>query len=148
MQDAEPAAPAELNAKVSATFPDADLIGLRLVNGKPTRAVLEVTNNEDGPIQVAFVSGTLSTTKELPDDAPHYQSILHNMTASQYNLPVAAGETAQVPFAFAIDMQPQDVRVQLMTVVTSSKGGIYPINAYNGTATIVEAPTSFLDPQM
>ncbi|KAJ6787587.1 hypothetical protein PWT90_00670 [Aphanocladium album] len=149
-QDAEPevAAPAELNAKITATFPDAELIGLRLVNGKPTRAVVEVTNNEEGPIQVAFVSGSLSTDKALPADAPLYQSILHNMTASQYNLPVAAGESAQLPYAFAVDMQPQDVRVQLIAVVTDSKGGIFPVNVYNGTASIVEAPTSFLDPQI
>ncbi|OAR01006.1 hypothetical protein LLEC1_02177, partial [Akanthomyces lecanii] len=148
--EAEPEAAAapQLNAQITATFPDADLIGLRLVNGKPTRAVVEVTNNDDGPIQVAFVSGTLSSDKPLPDDAPLYQSIVHNLTASQYNLPVAAGESKQVPYAFALDMQPQDVRVQLMAVVTDSKGGVFPITAYNGTASIVEAPTSFLDPQI
>ncbi|TQV99074.1 hypothetical protein V2A60_004569 [Cordyceps javanica] len=149
-KDAEPEAPApaELKASVTATFPEADLIGLRLVNGKPTRAVLEVTNNDDGPIQVAFVSGSLTSDKPLPDDAPLYQSILRNLTASQYNLPVAAGQSAQVPYAFALDMQPQDVRVQLTALLTDSKGGIFPVVAYNGTASVVEAPTSFLDPQI
>lgn len=148
-QEAEPdaaAAPPQLKAQITASFPDGELIGLRLINGKPTRAVVEVTNNEDGPIQVAFVSGTLFAHKPLLDDAP--PSILHNLTASQYNLPVAAGESAQVPYAFALDMQPQDVRIQLLAVVTDSKGGIFPVTAYNGTASIVEAPTSFLDPQM
>ncbi|KAK8142794.1 hypothetical protein G3M48_008217 [Beauveria asiatica] len=145
------AAPAELKAKLTATFPDAELIGLRLVNGKPTRAVVDVTNNEDAPIQVAFVSGTLSSDAPsplLPADAPPYRRIVHNLTAAEYNLPVAAGASAQLPYAFALDLQPQDVRVQLLAVVTDAKGGIFPVTVYNGTASIVEAPTSFLDPQI
>lgn len=144
----EAAAPAPLKATIRATFPDAELLGLRLVNGKPTRAVLEVTNHDEGPIQVAFVSGALSSDKALPPDAPAYRSIVHNLTASEYNLAVAAGESAQVPYAFALDLQPQDVRVQLTALVTDAKGGIFPVTAYNGTASIVEAPTSFLDPQI
>ncbi|KAM3443428.1 hypothetical protein NHJ13734_001838 [Beauveria thailandica] len=145
------AAPAELKAKLTATFPDAELIGLRLVNGKPTRAVVDVTNNEDAPIQVAFVSGTLSSDASsplLPADAPPYRRIVHNLTAAEYNLPVAAGASAQLPYAFALDLQPQDVRVQLLAVVTDAKGAIFPVTVYNGTASIVEAPTSFLDPQI
>ncbi|OAA71574.1 signal sequence receptor alpha chain [Cordyceps fumosorosea ARSEF 2679] len=151
-KDPEPAAaepPAALKATVTATFPDAEeLLGLRLVNGRPTRAVLEVTNRDDVPIQVAFVSGALSSDKLALADGPAYQAIVRNLTASQLDLAVAAGQSAQVPYAFALDMQPQDVRVVLTALVTDARGGIFPVTAYNGTASIVEAPTSFLDPQI
>lgn len=59
-----------------------------------------------------------------------------------------AGESKQVPYAFALDMQPQDVRLELVAVLSDSQGGIYQVSAYNSTASIVEPPTSFLDPQM
>lgn len=143
----EAAPPASLKAEVRATFPDSD-IGLRLVNGKPTRAFLEVSNHEDAPIQVAFVSGSLSSTAPQAADKPAYENILRNLTASQYGLSVDAGESKQVPYAFSLDMQPQDVLLELVAVLADSQGGIYQMSAYSSTASIVEPPTSFLDPQM
>lgn len=107
-----------------------------------------MTNNEAGPIQLALVSGALTSDKPLAADAPAYEGILHNLTAAQYNLAVDAGKTEAIPYSFALDMQPQDVRVQLMAVLADDKGGIFSLPAFNGTASIVEAPTSFLDPQM
>jgi hypothetical protein len=95
-----------------------------------------------------FLAGTLSTTKELPEDAPSYQSVLHNLTAAQYNIEIEAGEKKELPYSFALDMQPQDVRVLLMAVVTNAKGNIFQVEAFNGTASIVEPPVSFFDPQM
>jgi hypothetical protein len=152
-QDAEPGftpndgAPV-LNADIVTTFADSDILGVKLVNGRPTKAVVEIENNEAGPIQVMFLAGTLSTTKELPEDAPSYQSVLHNLTAAQYNIEIEAGEKKELPYSFALDMQPQDVRVLLMAVVTNAKGNIFQVEAFNGTASIVEPPVSFFDPQM
>lgn len=45
-------------------------------------------------------------------------------------------------------MQPQDVVLSLMAVVTDSKGNVFQLAAHDGTAVIVEAPISFFDPQM
>jgi hypothetical protein len=94
------------------------------------------------------MTGALHTTKTLPEDAPAYQSILRNLSTVQYNLVVEAGETKSVSFPITLDMQPQDVRVQLYAVLADDKGTIVTVEAYNGSASIVEPPTSLLDPQM
>jgi hypothetical protein len=135
-----------VNADVSATFPDADIFGVKLVNGRPTKAVVTVANREKEPIQFAFIAGTLAkpVTPAAPDAAP---VVLRNLTAVRYNLEVAAGETREVPFSFSLDMQPQDVTLQL-TAVLSSKGSVFSVPVYSGPAAVVEPPTSFFDPQM
>jgi hypothetical protein len=139
---------ANLDADVKTTFPEADIFGVKLVNGRPTKALIEVVNREKEVIQLALVAGALHSTQALSNDAPAYQSILRNLTASQYNLRVEPGETKSVPFAFALDMQPQDVRLQLFAVLMSAQGAIQQVEAYNDSAAVVEPPTSFLDPQI
>ncbi|KAK4062513.1 uncharacterized protein Triagg1_9883 [Trichoderma aggressivum f. europaeum] len=140
--------PATLNADIRTTFPDSDILGVKLVNGRPTTALIEVTNKEDDAIQVIFANGALWTTKDLPEGAPAYQGIVRNLTAVQYSLQIEAGETKSIPFSFALDMNPQDVRLRLLAVFTNEKGDIFQVPAYDGETSIVEAPTSFLDPQI
>lgn len=121
---------------------------MKLVNGRPIKAVVEITNHDSKAIDVAFVAGILATTKELPEDAPAYEKIVRNLTSVPYDLKIEAGEKKELPYSFAIDMNPQDVLVQLIAVITDSKGTVHQVQASNSTASIVEAPTSFLDPQM
>lgn len=146
--DSVPSSQSKLKATLKTTFPDADVLGVRLVNGRPTKALIDITNNEDGPIQVAFLAGFVANPKELPEGTPAYQSILRNLTAVQYNHAIEAGETKSFPYSFALDMQPQDVKLQLAAVLTSAKGQLHQVMAHEGQASIVEAPTSFLDPQI
>jgi hypothetical protein len=121
---------------------------VKLVNGRPTKAVVEVHNHEDVPIQVSFVGGMLSTTQELEPGMPITAGVLRNLTAVQYDLTVEPEEKKEVPYSFVLDMQPQDVRLQLIAVISTSKGQMFQVSAYNQTASIVEPPTSFFDPQM
>ncbi|KAG8421883.1 hypothetical protein J3458_003719 [Metarhizium acridum] len=139
---------ADLAAVVKTTFPDADILGVRLVNGRPTKALVEVTNKEDGPIQISVLAGVLATTKTLPEGTPAYQGIIRNLTVVQYNHPIEAGETKSFTYSFALDMQPQDVKLQIAAVITNANGDVYQVQAHDGLAAIVEAPTSFLDPQI
>ncbi|KOS18360.1 hypothetical protein ESCO_002523 [Escovopsis weberi] len=140
--------PATLRADIRASFADADILGLKLINGRPTTALLEVSNREDAPITVALVVGTLSSTQELPADAPAYQAIVRNLTGVSYNLAVDAGETKSVPYSFSQDLFPQDVVLRLTTVITNDNGDVFQVIAYEGPTAIVDPPTSFLDPQM
>jgi hypothetical protein len=133
---------------VETVFPEADIFGVKLVNGRATKAVVEVTNHEENPIQVAFVGGMLSTLMELAPGAPLTSGVLRNLTAVKYDLSVEAGEKKEIPYSFILDMMPQDVRLQLIAVIANSRGQMFQVQAYNQTASIVEPPTSFLDPQM
>ncbi|KAK2029398.1 signal sequence receptor alpha chain [Colletotrichum zoysiae] len=146
--DAGAAAPT-LKADIETTFPDADIFGVKIVNGHPTKAFIEFTNNEDAPIQVAMVGGTLSSIKELADDdASPSDNVIRNLTAARYDLTIEAGDKKAVPYSFALDANPQDVLLQLIAVVSNAKGDVFQVQAYNSTASIVEPPTSIFDPQI
>ena len=138
----------DLKADISTTFPDADIFGVKLVNGRATKAVIDITNNEPEPISVAFLGGQLHSLEPLPADADPSAGILRNLSTIRYETSIPAGEKQSLPYQFVLDMQPQDVKLNLIGVISSGKGNIYSLSLYNGTVSIVEAPTSFFDPQM
>ncbi|KAI1377252.1 hypothetical protein F4677DRAFT_415721 [Hypoxylon crocopeplum] len=137
----------ELNAEVVASFPDADdIFGVKLVNGRPTKAVIDVTNNEDEPILVAFMGGQLLNPKNLGADP--MAAVVRNLTTVRYEATIPAGEKQSLPYSFILDMQPQDLRLQLVAVVSNSANQIFQVGVYDQTVSIVEAPTSIFDPQI
>lgn len=97
---------------------------------------------------VAFVGGQLLNTKDLGPDANPLASIVRNLTTVRYEATIPAGEKQSLPYSFVLDMQPQDVRLSLMAVVTNSANQIFQLGVYDQVVSIVEAPTSIFDPQM
>jgi hypothetical protein len=139
---------AELKADIVGTFPDADIFGVKLVNGRPSKAVVEIANHEDEPITFAFMGGQLRSTIEPAADAPASSNILRNLSSVRYEAVIPSGEKSSLPYSFVLDMQPQDARLQLIGVVTNSANHIYQVEVYNDVVSIVEAPISFFDPQI
>lgn len=120
---------------------------MKLVNGHPTRAVLDVHNQEPEAITVLLVGGSLTTPVDVPG-APEVPVILRNLTTQRYGVSIPAGEHESLTYSFATEMHPQDLRLNLAAVLQSTAGQIYTRQVYNETVSIVEAPISFFDPQM
>lgn len=144
----EPATTPNLAVSVSASFPQAEVFGVKLVNGHATQAVLAFENKEAKPVTVAIVGSTLSTLKELPEGAHPTAGIVRNLTSTRYGLEIPAGGKQSLPYTFSTDMNPQDLRLQIIAVLQDKEGVVYQVQAFNETVSIVEAATSFLDPQM
>jgi len=138
----------DLAVSVDIKFPDAEVFGVKLVNGRPTQSVLDFTNNETEPVQISLIGGVLTTLQPLPPGAHPSMAIVRNLTSARYGIEIPAGAQQSLPYAFTTDMNPQDLRLQIVAIVQSQEGLIYQLQAYNSTVSVVEAPTSIFDPQM
>nr|POF14213.1 isoform 2 of dual specificity protein phosphatase 1 [Quercus suber] len=136
-----------LAVDITTLFPDAEVFGVKLVNGRATRAVLDVTNNEAQPISLLLVGGSLTTPSDQPG-APDPPQILRNLTSTKYSLSIPAGQKESINYAFTTDMHPQTLRLNLAAMLQDSKGTVYTKPLFNETVSIVEAPVSIFDPQM
>lgn len=139
--DEEPQTP-NLKVSISAKFPQSEIFGVKLINGHATQAVLDITNDEPQPVGVAIVGGSI-----VQDNGAQTQ-VLRNLTAARYSIEIPAGESETVTYTFSTEMHPQDVRLQLVAVLKDHKDAFYTVSVYNETVSVVEAPTSFFDPQM
>jgi hypothetical protein len=137
-----------LAVSVSASFPQSEIFGVKLVNGHATRALLDFTNNEAEPIQVAVIGGALSTLQPLAPGSHPSAGIVRNLTHTRYDVEISGGEKQTLPFTFTTDLHPQDLHLNLIAVVTSQAGAVYQVQAFNETVSVVEAATSIFDPQM
>jgi hypothetical protein len=134
----------KLAVSVAATFPEAEIFGIKLVNGKPTKALLSISNEEPEPVTVKFIGGVLWT----PPFDPQGSRIVRNLTATRYNVEIPAGEKQSLPYNFVTELHPQDLRLELAAIMSSSDGKDFAIQAFNETISIVEPDTSIFDPQM
>jgi hypothetical protein len=137
---------AAINVQITASFPESEVFGVKLVNGRPSRAVLDVANGETEPVTVLMAGGSL-VTPNTPG-APDPPVIVRNLTAQRYGVQIPAGEKQSLTYSFATELHPQDLRLNIATVLQSSEGKIYTQQVYNETVSVVEAPISFFDPQM
>lgn len=74
--------------------------------------------------------------------------IVRNVTSTRYNVQIPAGGEESVGYSFATELHPQELRLNLMAVLTTDMGAVYTLNAYNETVTIVEPDASLFDPQL
>lgn len=137
-----------LAVSVTASFPQSEIFGIKLINGHATQAVLDFTNNEPEPISVAVVGGALASLQPLAPGTPPSAAILRNLTSTRYGVEIPAGETQSLPYVFSTEMHPQDLTLQIVAVVQSETGDVYQVQAFNGTVSVVEAATSLFDPQI
>jgi hypothetical protein len=136
--DALPAQP-ELLVQVSASFPQSEIFGVKLVNGHATQAVVSINNNEAEPILVRLIGGALL--------APESADIVRNLTSVKYNVEIPSGHNQSLTYNFATELHPQDLTLYLSAIVDRGQYA-YQVPAFNGTVTVVEAPISLFDPQM
>ncbi|RFU28293.1 hypothetical protein B7463_g8037, partial [Scytalidium lignicola] len=137
-----------LDVLVAASFPNSEVFGIKLINGHATEAILDFTNNEEEPVTLAFVGGALSTLKPLPEGAHPSSAVVRNLTNLRYDIEIGAGENQVVPYSFTTDLNPEDLRLSVVALIATKAGAIYQVSAYNGTVSVVEAPTSLFDPQI
>lgn len=89
-----------------------------------------------------FIGGSLW---DLDDEQ---SQIVRNLTTTRYSLEIPAGEKESVTYSIETEMHPQDLRLQLASIVSNSEGNYFNVNAYNSTVSVVEPETSIFDPQM
>ncbi|CZR65456.1 probable signal sequence receptor alpha chain [Phialocephala subalpina] len=145
--ESPPTAP-NLKVSASASFPSSEVFGVKLINGHATKAVLDFTNNEAEPVTLAVVGGALLTQQPLPLDAHPSAAVIRNLSTTSYGLEIPAGEKSTVSYSFTNDLHPQDLRLNLVAVVTNQAGAVYQVVAYNETVSVVEPATSIFDPQI
>ncbi|MCJ1311197.1 hypothetical protein MMC25_004868 [Agyrium rufum] len=150
-QDATEATPEDVEAppqtpnlavKVSTSFPDSEIFGVKLINGHPTTAVLSFTNEEPEDVNVAFVGGSL--WGKFSDG----EKIVRNFTTARFTLRVPPGESESVQYTFATELHPQDLTLKLYAVITNSMGIVMTLQAHEGLVSIVEPDASLFDPQL
>ncbi|KAF2004273.1 hypothetical protein P154DRAFT_485430 [Amniculicola lignicola CBS 123094] len=137
----ESAQMANLKVSISASFPQSEIFGVKLINGHATQAVFSIKNEEPAPISLAIIGGSI-----VQNGVPEPQ-VLRNLTTQKYSVEVPAGQSETVTYSFSTEMHPQDVRLQLVAVLTDAKNAFYTVSAFNETVTVVEAPISIFDPQ-
>ena len=140
----DPESTPNIAVSVSASFPSSEIFGVKLVNGRPTEALLSFSNNEAGPVQVVFIGGSLWTST-MGIQAPQ---LLRNLTTTRYNVKIPAGQQKSISYSFVTELLPQDLKLNLAAVITDAEGTAFTLQAFNETVSIVEPDTSFFDPQM
>lgn len=90
---------------------------------------------------MSFIGGSLWTLDEQ-------SQIVRNVTTTRYNVEIPAGEKESLSYSFVTDLHPQDLRLNLASIVSDGEGRFFTVQAFNGTVSVVEPDTSIFDPQM
>ena len=143
--DAESEASPPLNVAVTASFPQSEIFGVKIVNGLATEAVVTFDNNEAGPVAVQLMGGAL-WSPDFGDTQP--SRILRNLSTMAYKSEIPPGGQEAVSYKFTTELHPADLVLKLAAILTDSQGAYYTVPAFEGNVSVVEKPTSIFDPQM
>jgi hypothetical protein len=130
-----------LAVSVAVTFPASEIFGIKLINGQPTEALLSFNNEETFPVTIEFIGGSLWTD----DEESH---VVRNLTVTKYNVEIPAGQKETLPYGFTTEMHPQDLRLNLVSIVSNKEGQYYTLESFNSTVSVVEPEASIFDPQI
>ncbi|PWY79101.1 translocon-associated protein, alpha subunit [Aspergillus eucalypticola CBS 122712] len=132
-----------LSVTAHASFPASEeIFGVKLVNGYPTEALITFANEDEVPVTVNFIGGSLSAVEG------ESSQIVRNLTAHRYSVEIPAGQQESVSYSFATEMHPQDLLLTLASVISDTNGNLFTLYAYNSTVSVVEPETSIFDPQI
>lgn len=87
------------------------------------------------------MGGSLATLDEPSQN-------VRNLSATNYGVQIPAGETEILPYSLTTEMHPQDLRLNLISVISKNITQFYTIQAFDGPVSVVEPETSIFDPQM
>lgn len=134
---------ANFKINIKTSFPNAEsMFGTKLVNGRPTQALLSIDNGDTQNVMLRFVGGSLWT----PDSGTMQPHLVSNLSTVQYNTEILAGSGESLTYSFTQDLHPQDLQLRLAAIFSDSTGQFFTLNAFNETVSVVEAPISFFDP--
>ncbi|TKX22106.1 translocon-associated protein (TRAP), alpha subunit [Elsinoe australis] len=142
-----PSSSPNLKVSISASFPQSEIFGVKLVNNHPTECMVSIKNEETEPVDLAFIGGSLLTPIGVPG-APSPPQILRNLTTTRYGSKIQAGQSESFSYSFVNEMHPQDLTLALTAIIQDTKGSVFPYQFYNQTVSVVEAPSSIFDPQI
>lgn len=137
-----------LNVKLSASFPDSEIFGVKLVNGHSTQAIVSLDNQEQRTISLQIVGGSLWTPDYGDAEGAEPSRIVRNLTTQVYRASVPAGEKETFQYNFALEMHPADLELRLIGILSTDENAFFTKEVYRGAVSVVEAPTSFFDPKM
>jgi len=129
-------------------FPEVEVFGVKLINGRATKALLQFTNNEQVPVKISSIGGQLSSLKPLPEGTHPSAATIRNLTQTKYDIEIPAQGNKQVTYSFTTDLSPQELRLVLNAIITGPAKEQFQIRAYNGKVGVVDGATSIFDPQM
>ncbi|KAF2216210.1 hypothetical protein CERZMDRAFT_109162 [Cercospora zeae-maydis SCOH1-5] len=135
-----------LKVSHNVSFPDAEIFGVKLVNGRPTRTLITITNNEDTEVNVLAAAAGLYSPLGLPG-APDPPQSLRNLTVARFAKNIAPHTSETFTYAYATIMQPQDILLEVNAIITRGQS-VFTTTVFRENVSVVEAPTSFLDPQI
>jgi len=128
----------DLNINVTVDFLNESPLGVKLVNGEPTKVNVGFSNGGEDPLTVEYVGGSLWDANKP----------IKNFTAAKLGTNVPSKQKVDLPYQFVADMDEQELLLHIGVVFTTLQGELVTVSAFNGTVAIVEPDSSLLDPQL